>query len=78
MDERVLSALARVFVPSGLAGERALGDVVRADTPLSALGPIDEAWPLVVAALDDCGVTLDLEGPFDALTVGDLDRMVRA
>jgi hypothetical protein len=78
MDERLLSALARVFVPGGIAGERTLADVVRPDTPLTSLGPIDEAWPLLVCALDEAGLSITGTQLATVVTVGDLDRLVRA
>jgi hypothetical protein len=71
MDERVMGALARVF-----GSGRPIGDVVRADTPLSALGPIDQAWPLVIAALDDVDVRLGDDDVLGVVTVGDLERAV--
>lgn len=71
MDERVMGALARVF-----GSERPIGHVVRTDTPLSALGPIDQAWPLLISALDDVGVRLGDDDVLGVVTVGDLDRVV--
>lgn len=72
MDERVMHALDRVF-----GSERPIGDVVRSDTPLSALGPIDRAWPLLIAALDDEGIVLGNDDVSDVVTVGDLERASR-
>lgn len=76
MDERILSALARVFVPESIAGGRSLSDVVRPDTPLTALGPIDEAWPLLIAALEELAVELPNVDVSGVVTVLDLERLV--
>ena len=81
MDERITAALARVFAlraPGGAVAEAAgsPGDVVRPDTPLSALGPIDDAWPLLAAALDDEGLTLADADVAHVVTVGDLARVL--
>lgn len=74
MDERIVTALARVFAPRGPQGAEAPGLAVREDTPLAALGPIDQAWPLLAAALEAEGVLLDDAAIADVLTVGDLAR----
>lgn len=70
MDERVRLALARVFPDSA-------GVSVRPDSPLAALGPVDDAWPLLAAALEE----LQLNAPDDTrarsiITVGDLASAV--
>lgn len=73
MDDPVRQALARVFPDSAAS-------VVRGDTPLRALGPIDEAWPLLAAALDELreppltsgSHRLDDAAAASIVTVGDL------